>query len=420
MATTKLENGILSYESGFLFWKKSGSIKLNEVDYVVPRQGWILSHYIHIGKRNGEAHKVRISKKLTSTVLEQAQCQGAPLGVNLDNVIEFDNSTSDIKSNNPKAFNKNNLWLTEDVVIYVPKRKILSSDDSPVCIPINDVRFSTTYPQKKWKIIPNGHGTYFGTPSHQAVFLHPKIEHSDRLLNHMKERGAKIGMKSDNEFKDTFWFGKIFKPLLFLRKETIGFNKEGVLYTFKKGKKTETIFLPYDGIKYANLKKGFFHSNNIEIIGEQNIFTHLQFSNKAIKLIKEELATKNIKQAKLILNPRMILGLFRNPLANRSLAVTDDMVTYTDKKTKNVVVFNFDEINDIAWKKKYFFYFVGYLFIEGSANNFRRDQVDLTENVMVIPKIWYTKKNIIKKAVGADYNRRDFKKLCTIKDVKYS
>ena len=420
MVTTKIENGILTYKSSSFFSKKNYEIRLDEVDFIVPRKGWILPHYIHIGNRKGEFYKIRVDKNFTKKLLEVVHNLNAPIKDNLDKVMEFDDSTESLKTFNPKAINKNSLWLLDEYVIYVPERFVLARDASPVCIPINDVRFSTTSPATKWKIIPDGHQTYFGTPQYQAVFKHPKVDHSNKIVDYLKGKGAKIGMESDTEFKDTFWLGKLLKPLLFRRKETIGFNKEGIIYTFKKGKQSETIFLPFEGVKYATLKKGLFRSHHIAIVGEQNIFTKLQFPNEAIQMIKDELDTKNVKQASLIVRPRMMLGLVNNPLAKRSFALLDDKIIFTDKKAKDATVFNFDEVHDIAWKKKYPFFFVGYLFIQGSATNFRKDQADLTDSLLILPKIWYTKKNIIKNTIGAQYNDKKFKKYCSISDVTYS
>lgn len=395
-------------------------INLASVDFIVPRKGWILKQYIFIGDRQGNWSKIRLDNNELQQVLSACKQHGAPVMRNIGNVMACEDGVGAMANGSPVRIQKNVLWLTDDYVVYVPKRKILGIDDHPVPIAINDVRFSATNPLKKFGIFPAGYGTYFGTPSRQAVFKHPQKEDASALNRHLTECGSPIGQKASAIFKDSFWLGKLLKPFSFRKHEEIGLTDDGVIYKFKKGNKIDNIYLPFDKINYIDLKKGLFHSNYIRIYGEQNILTHLQFSNSVIKQLKEIMKGRQIDEADVVVRPSFMFGLFRRPFARRTIFIVGDKLVFTDTKAKEVVALSADDITNVCWKKKRFFYFVGYLFVFGIPENIRRDQIT-AEQMFAIPKIWFTKKKLIKRmAKNAKYNGRSIKKLCRIEDVSYS
>ncbi len=399
---------------------KQGSIALSDVDYLVPRKGLLLGQYIFIGSRNGSYVKVRVSDKEIERILSELKAVNAPIAYNFDNLIEFNEAVGALKSGKSKRMNSNNAWLTDDVVIYVPDRRILATDSNPVCISVKDVVFSTTERVLKFGFLPSGYRTYFGSAHDQAFFYHPEQAHGDKLNQHLIDNGSVIGTEASETFNDCFWLGKLFSPFKFRKHEEIGFSDDAIIYKYKKGSSVETVYLPYDQISYLDIEKGFFHSNYISIFGQQNIMTHLQFSNKAIKAIKKILIDKHIPAASKIIRPRMMLGLLPNPFAKRTLAVFSDKLIFTDSKAKTGITLPIDQIDYIVWKKKYFFYFVGYLFVSGGISNIRRDQSGGSETIGM-PKIWASKKNLVKKMVsGVHYNKRDDKKMHSIEEITYS
>lgn len=395
-------------------------VKLADVDFIVPRKGWILKQYIFIGNRQGNFYKIRLDDNELQQVLQACRTYNAPMMENLGHVISCGNNVGPLAQGQTIRIHKNALWLTDDYVIFVPKRKILGFDSYPTSIEINNVRFSATSPVKKFGFFPAGYGTYFGTPDAQAVFKHPQKEDSEVLNRHLTKYGSPIGEETSVTFKDKFWLGKLLRPFAFRKHEEISLTDNAIIYKFKKGSKIDNIYLPLDKINYIDLKKGFIHSNYIRIYGEQNIMTHLQFSNQAIKQLKEIMKERHVEDAEAVIRPSFMFGLFRRPFARRSIFVLEDKIMFTDTKAKEVIALNAADITDICWKKKRFFYLVGYLFVFGIPENIRRDQ-HTEAQMFAIPKIWFTKKNLVKNMPeNADYNNRAMKKLCLIEDVTYS
>lgn len=168
------------------------------------------------------------------------------------------------------------------------------------------------------------------------------------------------------------------------------------------------------------MRTGTFHSNKIQIWGQQNIITHLEFSNEAIKALKEILIQKAIPVAEKIIRPRTLFGLFPNPFAKRTLAVFSDKLVFSDTKSKSGITLPIENVEAIVWRKKLPFYLIGYLFVDGEIENIRMDQSGGGETIEM-PKIWFSQKKYIKKlAPGARYNKRDDKKTHKIEYIKYS
>ena len=399
---------------------KAGKIRLDEIDYIIPRKG-ILNNYAFIGSRSGIYVKLKVSNADIEQILSESKAAKAPMWNNWENIIEFDNAIETLKSGKRKNISKNCVIMTEERVIYIPKRRFWASDYNPVCVRIGDVVFSNTTQNTLFGFIPTGYRTYFGTSLEQAVFVHPSKDHGERLNTHLINNGSAIGTTADITFKDTFWFGKLKSPLKFFIHEEIGLTQDAIIYKFKRGKNTDTIYLPFDRIHYINIKPGLFRSNGIIICGEQNIITHLQFKNKDIAMIKGALVDLAIPFAERIIRPTYMMGLFTNPFAKRSLAVVGDRLIYTDAKAKKSISYCLHQVDDLVWKKKFFFYFFGYLFISGAEQNIRQDQVGVDSLRFCIPKISYKTKNYIKKLCSsADYNDKVSKKFCDISSIKYS
>lgn len=400
---------------------KVGTIRLDEVDYIVPRKGWLLKQYVFIGSRFGRVIKIRATNTDIEHIISELKSSNAPVMDNLDKLMEFDKATESLRNGKNKRISKNSVWLTNDYVIYVPKRKILGIDENPECIEIQNVRFSRTVQKKHFGIIPGGYLTYFGSATDQAFFRHPDKGHGEKIKEHLIDNGSVIGTQADVVYKDCFWLGKLKTPLKFFIHEEIGISDDAVIYKYKRGKNEDNIYLPFENIHYIDMEKGLFHSNYIRICGEQNIITRLEFKNKAIEAIKAILIEKAIPVADKIIQPTTFLGLIRNPFAKRTLAIVGERIIYSDSKAKVGVTYRLEQVDSIVWKKKFFLYFVGYLFIEGCYENIRQDQVSSESHQICMPKIWYKRKNYIKKlASHAAYNDKNDRKYCDIKDVKYS
>ena len=239
---------------------KAGKIRLDEIDYIIPRKG-ILKKYAFIGSRSGMYVKIKVTDADIEHILSESKAANAPMWNNWENLIEFDNATGTLKSGKRKNISKNCVVLTEERVIYIPKRKLFALDDNPVCVRIGDVVFSNTTQNTLLGFIPIGYRTYFGTSLEQAVFIHPRKDHGELLNAHLIDNGSAIGTTADITFKDTFWLGKLKSPLKFFIHEEIGLTEDAIIYKFKRGKNADTIYLPFDRIHYINIKPGLFHSN---------------------------------------------------------------------------------------------------------------------------------------------------------------
>lgn len=357
-----------------LFGTKEDIIDLAKVDYIVPRKGLVLKQYILIGERNGNLHKLRLEDAEIEKILASCKKLYAPFVKNLDQAVFCEDGLDALKQGSIAKINQNTLWITDDYAVHVPKRRILGFDDSPVSIEIKNIRFFVTQSRKKYVVVPAGFKLYFGTPTDQTYFDLPQKSLAKEINQRLIDNGAPLHDDAAETFKDTFWLGKLLKPFSFFKHEEIGLSESGIIYKYRKGTKLENIYLPYDKLYLMNLRKGLIHSNKIEIYGEQNIITKLQFSNSVITELKEKLKDKNMIDAFSSIRPTMWLGLIKRPFSKRKLFVCDDKLVFTDRKTKKLVAINFKDISNICWKKKKFYYFVGYLFLTGHTKNIRDDQ----------------------------------------------
>lgn len=422
MAKITIQDGILRKKSGFFLWKKIAEIDLSEVEIFVPRVGLYPKRYVFIGSADGEIHKMRLGRNLTKQVLDELKNHNAPIFDHLDSTLDPDGVCEGFNDGNCGLMNANNVWMTSENIVYIPKRKFLMPDSEPICMSIADVLFSSTSPNTMLGFLPKGHATYFGGESDQAIFKHPNINYAIRLEEHLKNNGSKIGQEANEVFKSGgFSLFYLFSPSKWGVKETIGFTDDGIVYEREKGKKRERLFLPYEELYYAEAKTSFLGFNYISICGQQNIFTKRRFSNKAIKLIKETLDAHNVQEPKQELRPTWIFGLFEYPFSKRKLAIFSDRFLYTDSLTKEVISFDGYAVENLAWKKKHWFYFVGYLFFEVKWSNIRKDQQSQGPQTVkfAMPKLWFCQKNRIREMVSGDYNDEDFRKECSIKKVIY-
>ena len=245
------------------------------------------------------------------------------------------------------------------------------------------------------------------------------MDEAKHLEEHLKKNGSKIGVEEQMRYNNAKWIGNLIKPSLWTLQESIGFANDGVVFESRKGGKRERLFLPFSEINYVLAKKNFVGSNSIVICGQQNIATKLRFSNTVIQEVLDKLKDAKLSVPVGDVRPTWMLGLFKNPMAKRRLTIFSDKIIYYDSKTNDVISFKPEDVINLAWKKKEFYYLVGYLFFEVHSSNIRKDQNSSTFE-FVMPCLWFRKKNTIKSMVGGDYNNRDFRKHCSISDVRYS
>lgn len=403
-------NGI-TFKNKLLGSKKS--IPYSEIRYFVYRSTSILHRsYVLIGRRSSlfKSLGARIYMNLDEAkkLLDFLISKGAPIGKDLVKVMTGDN----FAPLDPAALKTNNsysLWMYPDYIFCIGKNGSDDFDKNTERIPNDKIRFVSTVGTNE---------VYFGGPEGQFSFkTFKRKERVEQLKAFAAANGARVGQEMIDCHSDTFWLGKLLKPTKFFHSEQLGVSSDGLNYTWRRGRKQDNIFLPYEEIKFTQLRKGLFHSNYIHIYGEQNVVSNLQFPNSAIGKLRDQLKKSQAQNVKMSLRPRTMFGLIPSPIARRRILMTDNGVVFKGKSPKEIVYAKPDEVTNMCWKKRHFFYLVGHLFYEVQGNNIRKDQGTSHQSVYM-PRIFFWKKNAIKRALSKgeefSYNKRSYKKLCVI------
>ena len=389
-------------------------IDLNEIDYIILRKGKILGYYLLFGTFSGDIHKILMTEETAKNVFDICKAGNYPFIDNLAKTVDIEGQKDQLLDRQLVLLQKNHIIKGDGFVYYIPDRK---NGNVGTRLDAEEIIFYTTQPKKNLWIFPGKKGQiYFGGRSEQIYFEFRDKGQIDEIKEHIISHNAPIGQEADKSFADTFWLGKLLRPMKFFHHEEIGLTDDAIIYKYRKGKgkKQDNIYLPFDKITFVSLKKGWLHSNSIIIFGEQNIETKLQFSNSVISLLKETIKKEEAREVR----PTMWFGLLPKPFAKQLLYILySGTLVYWDKKKKRTHHIPYENVTDIAWKKKHWYYLIGYLFIAGdSVENIREDQDNKNSSLDVkIPRIFFTTKNKIRNIYGhAKYNDKEYKKGCYI------
>ena len=175
------------------------------------------------------------------------------------------------------------LWVSNDHIVY--SHNLLSKSEDHTIVKISDIRFFCT---NRGKINTN---VYFGYYD-QIEIDGLKKEAVERLENHCKKNGARIGYPPLATYYPSKYSLSRLNPFNIFIKERIVLNDEAVIYYKTTLSRSECAYIEYDKIILFATSFGFFNKK-IRIFGEQNFATAFDYStngcvNGLQKLLKEK------------------------------------------------------------------------------------------------------------------------------------
>lgn len=297
----KIADGNLIYKTGFLFFSHTHSCPIDAIGSIRARKTWwgfgspevIIREFNVTGEESTYSlkHTFKISGNKFDALYKAIAAQGtAPVfSQALQLVVCGDKvlSPSQIPGAAKELLGKNDsVWIYNDRVITDNKR-----------YPSNDLAIPYIHFLKQ-----DGKLTNWGYKARSyAEGL------SKKAFTTFKEAIRKLGAPIGGDPGKTYegkkgWFGLKF----WQRKESLTVGKEGVTFEYRKGKKNESIYLPY--VDMASIGKG----KKLNIYGAQNIISKCNFPSEAREAVRKNFKSDFTDFTGEVMKSRfMLLGLIK-------------------------------------------------------------------------------------------------------------
>jgi hypothetical protein len=262
---------------------------------------------------------------------------------------------------------------------------------------------------------------YFGYHN-QISCEAPDSEFSSKLYDYLIANGAKVGQDVDSVYQPVF----SFNPLNWFINESISFNKEAIIYTIKKSRSIDTMYLPFKDIKMVYTTSGLF-TRKLTIVGEMHVVTRRRFCRGVIGKLMAELkalgvntkaegvsfktsslwfrwlafwrkdATLTIGEKNLFISPGKWGGVYKrvpihDPILMKNYLdenATEEELLEDDNRDKELVAVSKGAVVEAKFKKKSCFSIFGTLMIDYDMGaSIRKDQKEaVTYGRIVIGRI---------------------------------
>lgn len=339
--------------------------KYNQIEALIPVKKWYYffgPRVVVVHKKGNELRKdpLKIDASLIPLLLNHLKERNAkPYSESFQGVISHI-SKDKIDIHNPLSHEILNsyktVWCYDDHVLIVANDYHHFSNEH-----IKDIIFF---------VESGGKEIYTGNENKQDHIYGLSKKVRQGLKERFIELGSKIG-KTGEEYSASFSLWNWIKNLFgFGYKESISILDDAVRYDMRKGKKSDTTYLPLTDILYYTFRK-----KKLIICGKQNIKSNLKFPRSAIDSLKSLFETLDIDSVDHVAqNYRwMIFGI---PIIPRkkygSIGIAEKFMIII---SENIVYhIDYDEVSEYAIMKPRFFSFKKSALIRYSKRNIREDQ----------------------------------------------
>lgn len=298
MGKYQIERDKISWTTGF-FRKKKGEIGTEKIIAVLPyKKGFFRAHRVKIYSGENQIHEVdfKINKNLASHLIKSLKVNAVSTlySSRLKRVLSVKNNiANDIeKGNYHKIKSEQLLYCYDTFTLFVDTEK---EETERHIIKYDEVVF--------FRNNKNGskQEVYFGSNSNaQATlklaskndveYLKDLIMSQNSIINFSEGENVK-------EYEHTFSLVDIFHPSRWNTKERVIMRESGILFEQKKGKKIDTIYLPYDEINSHSMKNNIL-TGRLVVYGSQNIIAKRRFPKSVISQLQKDFKERNMKAIK--------------------------------------------------------------------------------------------------------------------------
>lgn len=285
----------ISWKYGF-FKKKKGSLKTEKIIAILPYRKSIFTHKVKIlsGESRITDTDIKMSKKNVEEMIKMLKQNGSCTlySDRLKMIISSNDSLAkDIQDGKyHKVKGKDNILFCYDDFSIVAN----GFTDNSSSVKHDEVIFFKNYKSGGKQMV------YYGSNSSgQVEFKIPTKEQLESFKNYLLSKNEIINFEAGGDFKEyghSFSIADIVHPERWRTKERLILREGGLLFEQKKGKKVDTIYLPYDEINSHSMKNNIL-TGSLVIYGKQNVIAKRRFSKKVIKQLKNEF--KNVQMEKI-------------------------------------------------------------------------------------------------------------------------
>ena len=299
MGSYSIEQNSISWKYGF-FKKTQGSVSTEKIIAVIPyKKNFLSRHKVKIlsGENQISTVDIKMSKSLVTQLIESLKTNGIATlySDRLKGVLSVKNGLSnDIKAGKYHKVKKDKfLYCYDNFTLFVN-----NEDNDNHIIKHENVVFFKNY--------KNGfkQEVYFGSnSSSQATVKLASKEDVEFLKGLILTQNDIINFSEGGDIKERkhkFSLADIIHPSRWRTKERVILRESGILFEQKKGKKIDTIYLPYEEINSHSMKNNIL-TGKLVIYGSQNIVAKRRFSKATISELRKifkDLNKKTIKGSK--------------------------------------------------------------------------------------------------------------------------
>ncbi len=383
-----LEGDTLQWETGFFIFKRKHSVNLRNLYGLLPyRKLWNNHPRVALFDYDEQRLLPGVNQRLKLKSTEDVE--------NLIKLIK-ETGLAPVYSNDVSYATAND---TEEIDSLLSGESILAkSSDLVLCYSEHaygcsvwgrKLVLTNRIPYNEIEFVSNGKTLYFGGKKHQYI---SKKSFTKEDVNDLREKlslkGAKIGNVTGTKYDSVFAISNLWKKSRWFRKESITVGDDAILYEYSKGKKSDSIYLPFDTVYFSECKKNIL-TGTIKVFGTQNVEPICRFSNEAVSAVKETLGSVKIPDGECYCSYAWFLKIFplwpKNKCGRILLSTPSDsdsapalIITPSkeDKDNKNTKACRIEcsDITGYASQKKHWCSFFVQDVIVSGYENFRKDQ----------------------------------------------